>query len=156
MAIALSLRQYLSDHQIPYDVLVHEATGSAGHAAEAAHVPGDKMAKGVLLSGSDGYMLAVLPASHHLRMDLLNDHLGDTMRLATEEEIGELFRDCERGAVPACAPAYGLRAVVDDTLGIVPDVYMEAGDHRSLLHLDGEAFHRMLGTADHARISMHD
>lgn len=156
MAIAISLRQYLSDHHIPYDVLVHEATGSAGHAAEAAHVSGDKMAKGVLLRGSDGYILAVLPASHHLQMDLLNDHLGDTMSLATEEEIGDLFRDCDRGAVPACAPAYGLRAVVDDTLDMVPDVYMEAGDHRSLLHLDGAAFHRMLGAADRGRISIHD
>lgn len=156
MAIALNLRQYLADHHIPYDVLVHEATGSAGHAAEAAHVSGDKMAKGVLLRGSDGYMLAVLPASHHLQMDLLNDHLGDTMHLATEEEIGDLFQDCERGAIPACAPAYGLRAVVDDTLDMVPDVYMEAGDHRSLLHMDGETFHKMLGSAEHARISIHD
>lgn len=156
MAVAISLRQYLSDHHIPYDVLVHEATGSAGHAAEAAHVSGDKMAKAVLLRGSEGYLLAVLPASHHLEMDLVRSQVGDDMHLASEEEIGELFKDCERGAIPACAAAYGLRAVVDDTLGIMPDVYMEGGDHRSLLHLNAEDFHRMMGTARQARISIHD
>lgn len=156
MAIAISLRQYLSDHHIPYDVLVHEATGSAGHAAEVAHVSGDKMAKAVLLRGMEGYVMAVVPASHHLHMDLVNSQVGDDLRLASEDEICELFTDCERGAVPACAAAYGLRAVVDDTLDIMPDVYMEGGDHRSLLHLDADAFRRMVGTAQRGRISIHD
>ncbi|MFA7431543.1 MAG: YbaK/EbsC family protein [Rhodospirillaceae bacterium] len=156
MAIAISLRQYLSDHQIPYDVIVHEATGTASHAAESAHVSGDKMAKAVMLRGMEGYIMAVVPASHHLHMDLVREEVGDDLRLATEDEIGALFTDCERGAVPACAAAYGLRAVVDDTLDVMPDVYMEAGDHRSLLHMDAAAFQRMLGGARHGRISVHD
>jgi Ala-tRNA(Pro) deacylase len=47
-----------------------------------------------------GYMLAVLPASHHLRLSDLRNQLGDDVEMAKEAEIDPLFPDCVQGAVP--------------------------------------------------------
>ncbi len=60
--------------------------------------------------------------------------------LASEDEIAELFPDCDAGAVPPIAEAYAVDAFVDESLDKQPDVYLEGGDHRSLIHISGEEF----------------
>ena len=69
MAIAAILQQYL-DQKVIYDVIAHEPTMSSMRTAQACHVPGDCLAKGVLLRDDTGYMLAVLPATHYVRMHI--------------------------------------------------------------------------------------
>ena len=63
MAIALTFQRYLDQH-VTYDVIAHEPTMSSMRTAQACHIPGDCLAKGVVLRDATGYMLAVLPASH--------------------------------------------------------------------------------------------
>src|SRR5438046_3128629 len=76
-----------------------------------------------------GYMLAVLPASHHIRLPELRQHIGDDVALADESEIKRLFPDCALGAVPAIGECYELDVIVDDSIQEQPDVYLEGGDH---------------------------
>jgi Ala-tRNA(Pro) deacylase len=73
--------------------------------------------------------------------------------LASEEEIAELFPDCEAGAVPAMAEAYGLECMVDESLDELKDVYIEGGDHRSVVHLKGRQFRKLMKDMPHAPIS---
>jgi Ala-tRNA(Pro) deacylase len=80
-------------------------------------------------------MLAVLPASRNIQFEELRRLLSSDVDMASEEQIGTLFPDCERGAVPALGPAYGLNVVVDDSLAQQPDVYFEAGDYANLVHM---------------------
>ncbi len=77
------------------------------------------------------------------------------MDLAKEEEIDTLFTDCEPGAVPALGAAYGLKVVVDDGLAEEPDVYFEAGDHASLVHVTGVIFCKLMAEAEHGRFAEH-
>jgi Ala-tRNA(Pro) deacylase len=49
--------------------------------------------------------------------------------------------------------AYGVRTVVDDSLSTLPDVYFEAGDHVSLVHVDQDAFSRLLRGASLGQFS---
>ena len=44
MAIALTVSQYLAEHDVPYDVLTHAHTATSGESAEASHVPGSRLA----------------------------------------------------------------------------------------------------------------
>ena len=76
MAIAPTLQKYLDQHVI-YDVLPHEPTMSSMRTAEACHISGDCLIKGVVLRRDGGYMLAALPASHHVRLPDLSDWLGE-------------------------------------------------------------------------------
>ena len=62
--------------------------------------------------------------------------------LATEEEASALSPDCEHGAIPPIAAAYGLTAIIDASLEGHEHVYFEGGDHRALVHVTGAQFHR--------------
>lgn len=153
MAIAPTLWKYLTAENIEYDEIPHELTMSSTRTAEAAHISGDRLAKGIVLRRNGSYMLAVMPASHHLRISALKATLGEKIDMANEAEVNELFSDCANGAVPAVGKCYGLDLIVDDSIETQPDIYMEAGDHLTLLHLTQAQFARLTADALHGRFS---
>lgn len=153
MAISLTLERYLDAKNIEYDVIAHAPTNSSLETAETCHILGDRLAKGVLLRDKMGYALAVLPASHHIRLSELRRQFGDDIMLASEREIEGLFEDCVRGAVPAVGECYGLDTVVDDSLDEQPEVYFEGGDHATLVHMSHAQFADLTATARHASFS---
>ena len=69
--------------------------------------------------------------------------------MAREMEINQLFRDCAHGAVPAVGECYGLDLIVDDSIGMQPEIYMEAGDHETLLRLSQAQFAHLTADAIH-------
>ncbi len=153
MAIAITLQQYLDAQSVPYEVLEHKRTGCSARTADASHVPGECLAKGVVVKHREGYILAIVPASRQVRLEEVGRLLDRPVALATEEEACALFPDCEHGAVPPIAAAYGLRAVVDASLEERQDIYFEGGDHRALVHVTGGQFHRLFADAPHGQLS---
>jgi Ala-tRNA(Pro) deacylase len=156
MSIAPTLQRYLAAENIQYDVIPHEPTISSSRTAQACRISGDCLAKGIVLRRDGGYLLAVLPASHHLRLAELRTQLGEDVEMAKESEIDQLFRDCAVGAVPPVGKCYGLDLIVDDAIEAQPEVYMEAGDHETLLHMSHAQFARLTADAPHGRFSVHD
>lgn len=156
MPIANRLQQYLGSQGIEFDVLPHRHTATSSDTAKTTHISGDRIAKAVVLKDGAGFLLAVVPASHHVRRDQLKAWLGRELGMATEAEASALFADCEAGAFPAIGAAYGVDVVVDDALRGRPEVYLEAGDHASLLHLKGSQFDRLMASAPHGAFSRHD
>jgi Ala-tRNA(Pro) deacylase len=156
MTISPTLHKYLAAKNIEYDEIPHVLTMSSARTAQASHVPGDRLAKAVVLRRDGGYMLAVLPASHHLSLADLRVRFGDDIAMAAESEIDRLFADCAHGAVPAAGICYGLDVIVDDSIQMQPEIYIEAGDHETLLHLGRAQFARLTTNALHGRISAHD
>jgi Ala-tRNA(Pro) deacylase len=130
MAISPTFQRYLATKNVVYDILVHEPTKSAMRTAEACRVSGDRVAKAVVLHDEYGYVLAILPASHQIRLDDLRRQLGLDVDLAAEYEIEELFDDCIPGAIPPVGECYGLETVVDDSIERQPEVYLEGGRPR--------------------------
>jgi len=153
MPIAQTLQKYLAAKRVKYDVVAHEPTNSSMRTAETCHIPGDRLAKAVLLRDEMGYALAVLSASRHIRLSELKRQYGDDVRLASEREIVELFQDCVRGAVPAVGECYGLDLVVDDSIDEQPEVYFEGGDHSTLVHMSRAQFAGLTATARHGNFS---
>lgn len=153
MSIAVTLERYLAEQGVPYDVVKHPHTFTASESATASHIPIDRLAKAVVLKGEDGYLLAVLPASYHIEFSDLRRQLGTSIAMASEDQVEGLFRDCEPGAVPALGAAYGLKVIVDDSLAKEPEIYLEGGDHTSLVHLSGAIFAKLLADAKHARFA---
>jgi len=153
MGIAISLQSYLDDSGVCYDTMRHPSTMQSTSTAETAGIPGDQLAKGVLVKYRNGYLLAVVPASRHVALDELGALYERPVGLATESEISDIFRDCDVGAIPPLARAYGLEAVIDDRLERVDDIYFEGGDHCTLVHVNGSDFNRLMADAQHADIS---
>jgi Ala-tRNA(Pro) deacylase len=154
MTIAPTLQRHL-DRNVTYELITHEATMSSTRTAQACHVSGDCLAKGIVLRHNGGYMLAVLPASRHLRLPDLKVEIGADVDLADEGEIERLFPDCAPGAVPPVGECYDLDVIVDDSIQQPPEIYLEGGDHTTLVHLSQAQFTRLMSGARHGRFSIH-
>jgi len=153
MPVAAQLKNYLDKRHIKYDVITPPKTETSHSIAEAAHIPEDKVMKSVLLRCEDGYLLTVIPSTHRIQLEKLRAIMDKPLDLAKEREVGSLFTDCELGAIPVAGNAYGLPVLFDDAIYDADDVYFDAGDHESLIHLSAGAFTNLMSTAEHARFS---
>jgi Ala-tRNA(Pro) deacylase len=155
MTIPASIQEYLDREGVQYTVIAHSPTEDAAHTAQAAHVPGDRLVKSVLLKDDNGYLMAVIPASHRLDLQAIDREFNRQLELTSERELVHLFGDCEAGAIPPLGQAFGIDVVVDRILADTQDIYFEAGDHRSLIHVSGQDFRRLMGTSLERSISHH-
>jgi Ala-tRNA(Pro) deacylase len=153
MAIACKLEEYISGHGIEYDVVSHPHSHNSMQTAELAQIPGDRLAKSVVLEDSDGFVVAVLPSTSHVKLGKLSRELNRKLRLATEGELPGLFADCELGAIPPVGLAYGVTTIIDDSLAAQPEIYFEAGDHERLIHMKRDQFTTLMEHAGHAKFS---
>lgn len=145
MAIAISLMQFLETEDIDYDVVHHPHTSCSTETAEVAHVPGRRLAKGVVLEDGNGhYMMAVVPSNRHVDLGRLHRQFQRHIGLATEDEIKTLFPDCEPGSVPPLGMAYGIPTIIDCSLEQEPELYLEGGFHDDLVHLPATEFEKLL------------
>lgn len=155
MGVATTLQDYLESRSVAFEVIEHEHTSSSLRTAESAHISGEQLAKPVLLGDDDSYLLAVIPATHRLELDRLNQVLARSLEMIEEDEMEAMFGDCERGAIPAVGEAYGLDTVLDAALAHQPDVYFDSGDHKHLIHMRGEDFRLLMEHAQRVQASHH-
>jgi len=111
----MSVAEFLTDHQVPFETIYHAPAFSAHKRAKYLHTPGKQVAKCVLLVGQSGYMLAVLPATRQIDLERLSAQLGESVRIAEDREITWVFRDCEWGVVSPFGTLYGLSTILDDS-----------------------------------------
>ena len=157
MKISSKLKDYLQQRNIEYRVVTHPHSEYSMETAEKAHVSGDALAKGVLVRDDDGYLLVVIPADFHIELEALRRLLGQEVSMVDEPVLGEVFSDCELGAVPPIGMAYGIKTLWDpeSSLGQLDEVYFEAGDHQTLVRISGEHFHELMAPAERGKFSHH-
>lgn len=153
MAIAISLDDYLSAHNIKYKVVRHRRTMSSLDSSCSAHVPKSQVAKAIVLQSNEGdYLMATLPVNHRLSLNRVNKLTARDYHMIEEKLLPELFPDCQHGAIPAIGVAYDINTLVDDQLLNAENVYIEAGDHRHLVRLNHRQFATMLSAEPHGDI----
>ena len=153
MSLAINVREYLEGESADYEVVPHTRTTSALRTAESAHVPGDRLVKGVLLGDDQGQVLALIPATRRLDLDLARTVTGRELELIDEQGIEATFSDCEPGSIPPFGDLYGVDTILDRGLESQNDLYFEAGDHAELLRMRGDLFRRLLGDAPSLHLS---
>lgn len=155
MAMAMTMREYLRSWDIDYEEVKHTREVTSGRIAEQVHISGDLLAKAVMLHGESGYRVAVVPSTCEADLGKLSHLFHERVGLASEDEVRRSFDDCDPGAITPLGQAYGLQVCVDDTLRDRPDVYFEAGDHETLVHMSGREFDRLMADAAHGQFSRH-
>lgn len=149
------LTGYLGKRDVKYETVAHRHTLTSNQTASEARVPRQRMAKGVLFCDDDSYVLAIVPASRRVDAEALSELLGSSsLGLASEDELANLFPDCEPGAVPAVGAAYGIPSIVDASLLMQEEIYLEAGDHQHLVHLTGDEFRKIMNGVSRGNISL--
>ena len=150
MTISSTLNEFLKQQEVAFELIPHPHTGSSMDSAKQAHVPGNRLAKAVVLKGDGNYSMVIVPSVEHVDLAVLREQLGTGLELATESELGELFPDCDVGAVPPIGPAWGMDTYLDECfLANDEEIYFEAGDHEDLVRVSGEQFQKLLGDARH-------
>jgi Ala-tRNA(Pro) deacylase len=153
MNLSPAIEHYLKNQHVTYDVLEHPHSSSALESAHAAHVTPAQVAKAVVLRDGDDLLMCVLPASHELLLNWVDRDYGGHHQLVSEDELAQLFPDCEIGAVPPLGQAYGMKVVWDNSLRHARELYLEAGDHYHLLRLTQDDFIGVMASQDRATIS---
>ena len=157
MKIAAKLEDYLERREIDYQLESHPHSEFSMQTAEMAHVSGDALAKGILVSDDDGYLLVVLPADFHIELESLQRLLGQEVSMVDEPDLAEVFPDCEPGAVPPVGMAYDIKTIWDpeSSLGKLDEIFFEAGDHQTLVCMSGVQFHELMAPAERGKFSHH-
>ena len=149
MAIARTVKDFLAQKSVDYDMVSHPHTGSSHESAEASHVNEDHIAKAVIVKDESGYAMVVVPASNWVEIKHLRNELDRDFKLVEENELAKLFPDCEPGAIPPLGSAYQIETFLDEELTTLANVYFEAGDHENLVHMSGDNFKKLLSGLHH-------
>lgn len=144
MTLATTVKTYIEGRGVAYEVIPHPVSGSSHDTADAAHVDEAHIAKGVILKDGAGTVMVVIPANAWVDLSAIRKELDREMDLAGEQDAAGYFPDCDPGAIPPLGPAYGMQTLVDKALFALGYVYLESGDHRSLIKIAGEALPDLL------------
>ena len=155
MSISTRVSSYLDSRDIRYEVVKHGHSNSSISTALAAHVPPGTIAKAVVLEDDEGrQLMALLPAHYKISLHKLRDQLNVLdLKIVNEDQVYKMFNDCDPGAVPAFGQAYNMNTVYDETLNQLVDIYLEGGDHETLIHLTHKQFEKLMGDTKHSRFS---
>ncbi len=148
MTTLLRCLEFLDNAHICYAHTRHSMAFTALEVAFAEHLSPHKLAKTVVYAGAQGYGLAVLPADYLINLDILAYFLNDpNLRLATERELGELFPECELGAMPPFGNLFHLPVLVDTSVAEQEFIVFNAGTHRDVIHMHYGDFRRLVDPA---------
>jgi Ala-tRNA(Pro) deacylase len=125
----MRVSQFLADQHIAFEEMVHPPAYTSQKLARFLRISGRQVVKSILLKGPGGYFLAVLPAAQLIDLPKLNEHMGDTVRLATVEELYERFPDCEWGALMPFGRLYGMATVLESSIPLDTTIVFEAQRH---------------------------
>ncbi len=138
------LKNYLESHHVPYRSIPHRITYTAQETAEEAHIPGQQVAKIVVLRVEGQLCLAVLPATAHVRLSKLRQELGtEDVALAREDEFADAFPDCEVGAAPPFGNLYHMKVFVSPKLREDEEIAFNGGTHDELIQMSYSDFERL-------------
>lgn len=138
-AAMTAVTDHLTELGIRFQVLPHAPSNTAMGEALALGVPAEDVAKAVLLDVDDGHVLAVVPASRKVDLDLVCDALGeDHVHLASEAEVARDFPAYELGALPPLPSLLRVPVVIDPTLLVHPRATFAAGTQDTSIRADGD------------------
>ena len=139
------VRAFLDQHHIKYVVISHSKAYTAQGIAAIAHIPGQQLAKTVIVKLDGSIAMAVLPASY--QVDLLEFKRLTGVKeatLASEREFKQQFPDCETGAMPPFGNLYGVQVYVDKTLTRDDEIAFNAGTHLELIRMSLADFEELV------------
>jgi Ala-tRNA(Pro) deacylase len=144
MALLEKLRAFLEARGAEYTHTEHPLAFTAREVAAVEHLPAREIAKTVVLWGDNSFHIAVLPANRLVDFQEVRLALGlSHARLATEQELAQLFPDCELGAQPPFGSLYNLPVYMDASLLAEPSIAFNGGTHRDVVHMRTPEFQKL-------------
>ena len=145
MPLKKRLKDFLDQNHVKYVTMIHSKAYTAQEIAAVLHVPGKMFAKTVILKEDEKFLMAVLPATHRINMDLFKQ-VSHTHHpeLASEEEFESLFPKCEIGAMPPFGNLYDIDVYVATVLAEDEEIAFNACCHTKLIRMAYSDFERLV------------
>ncbi|MFI5181647.1 MAG: aminoacyl-tRNA deacylase [Thermoanaerobaculia bacterium] len=141
MSVSEKLTHFLEEQHVPFVTLPHARAYTAQEIAASVHVPGQEVAKTVIVKGDDKLFMAVVPATRRIELVLLKNALGvKKIRLASEAEFEGVFPECEVGAMPPFGNLYRIPVIVDESLKKDREIVFNAGSHTETVKMAFDEF----------------
>jgi Ala-tRNA(Pro) deacylase len=139
------LQEFLDENQVKYVVISHSRAFTTQEIAAATHIPGQELAKAVIVEIDGTMAMAVVPGSQKVDLDLLRDAVGaKEVTLAKESAFKDRFPECDLGAMPPFGNLYGMPVYVADSLTEDEEIAFNAGSHTQLVKLGYRDFERLV------------
>lgn len=133
------VHSYLTEHGVDFEMHTHPVAYTTSEVAEAEHLPGNEMAKVVMLMAGDELVMAVVPGDKMVDLEKTAAALDVAqVRLAEEDEFSPSFPDCEGGAEPPFGTLYDVPTLVDE--GLNSRITFNAGSHTETISMDLEDY----------------
>lgn len=139
------LQEYLDSQQVRYVSIKHSPAFTAQEIAASAHIPGEDIAKTVVVKLDGKMALVVLPAPEMVRLNHLKAELGvGEAEIASEAEFKDRFPDCEVGAMPPFGNLYEMDTLVEESLAGDHEIAFNAGTHTELIRMAYADYERLV------------
>jgi Ala-tRNA(Pro) deacylase len=140
----MDLQSYFDRFNVRYQMSEHPAAYTAQALAQAEHVSGYRVIKPVLVRVDGQMVMCALPAAGRIDLDALRDDLeAQSVALADEETLKEIFHGCEVGAEPPIGALFGLPTIADESLLEQQKVTFQAGTHKDAVTMSIDDYRRL-------------
>lgn len=144
------LRSFLEENHVKYVTVSHSPAFTAQEIAASAHVPGNELAKTVMVKLDGKMAMVVLAAPDKVSAQRLREVTGASeVELASEREFADLFPRCEVGAMPPFGNLWEMEVFADAHLKEDETISFNAGSHTELVKLAYADYERLV----HPRIA---
>ena len=142
---ATRVKEFLDSQHVQYETIQHRPVYTTQEVAAVTHIPGQEVAKSVLIWIDGELTIVVVPASVRVNLDLLREATGaHRLELASERDFRDLFPGCEVGAMPPFGNLYGLKVYVADALSKDEEIAFNAGTHTEVIRIRYSDFERLV------------
>ncbi len=132
---------FLYARGVRFGTVDHVRAFTAERTAAAAHVRGRALAKTVIVKLDGHLAMVVVPSTCRVDLESVRTACGARQAdLATEEEFGVAFPDCDLGAMPPLGNLYGLPVYVCKGLALASNIYFNGGSHTQLVRISFDEF----------------
>jgi len=139
------LKNYLDGEGIKYVTIEHSPAYTTQEVANSTHIPGNQMAKTVIVELDGQMAMAVLPANRRIVLQDLRDVIGsDEAKFAAETEFQRRFPDCEIGAMPPFGNLYGMKVYLAESLAHNKEIAFNAGSHTEVIKMAFADYERLV------------
>lgn len=144
MPLSKKLKSFLDENNIKYVAIKHSLAYTAQEVAASLHVPGDLLAKSVIVKIDGAMAMVVLPSSYRIDFLLLKEALGcKKVELASEREFNDQFPDCEPGAMPPFGNLYDLPVYVAQSLAKNEEIVFNACTHQQVIRMNYSDYEKL-------------
>jgi Ala-tRNA(Pro) deacylase len=132
----MEIKEFLIKSGVHFEIHEHTPVFTAQRMAAVEHERGRYVAKPVIIKADGRYLMCVLPASHHVDVAKLKSQLAaQSVELAQETEIADLFPGCQLGAEPPFGNLYELPTLMDKALEREDYILFQAGTHEEAIRM---------------------